>query len=379
MSGCLNVLVLRIIYLSKIFLNVIRFVIPILLIIKMTLDVYKRVINGNDLKQEIVKKSSTRIIAAIIIFLVPTIINVLFGLIDKVSDTSYSGIRQCLEFASPEYIEELTRERDEKEKELYLTESEKSLSAYEKMVAETRRVVESTKQMATVGTPASSSNLIKCGRGSSYNTALFNNVRTAGYKTREGVVAAAIYVSSHIDVHIPYFWSGGHFHNYSGYVDKGENLIGVPDKWGCNVKMAFGGTDKQKDGVAYPFGTDCSGFLAWAIFNGGYYTGNSNQTITVSTGSTPPSSIGGISVSSVKTGNAKGKIKAGDIAFKSGHVGMVVEVNDSGFTVAEEQGYSTGLVISKHTYSKSRFTDIVLMDNFYQNYQKGTALWSNFK
>ena len=143
--------------------------------------------------------------------------------------------------------------------------------------------------------------------------------------------------------------------------------------------MQYGGTDRQKDGVSYPFGTDCSGFVAWAIFNGGYYTGNASQTINVSTGSSPPSSIGGISVSSVSTSSAKGKIKPGDIAHKSGHVGMVVEVNDSGFTVAEEQGYSTGLVISKHNYSSSRFTSIVLMDNFYNNYQKSTPLWNGFK
>ena len=208
---------------------------------------------------------------------------------------------------------------------------------------------------------------------------LFNTVRSAGYKSREGVTAAAIYLASHIDVHIPYFWSGGHFHSYNGYSDTGENLIGVADKWGCDVKMAFGGTDKQKNGVAYPFGMDCSGFLAWAIFNGGYYTGDSGQSIRISTDSTPPSSIGGISVSSVKTSNAKGKIKPGDIAHKSGHVGMVIAVSDSGFTIAEEMNYANGLVVTEHKYSSSRFTSIILMDNFYANYQKGKTLWSKFK
>ena len=378
MGGCLNPLLLRIIYFGKIFLNLLKFVIPILLIIKVTIEVYKGVLRTNDGID--IQKIKNKVIAAVLIFLVPTVVSILFNLIGGTTNTSYSGLSQCLEFASPEYIEELEKERTEQEMALYLAESEKNLSAYEKIVAETRAIVASNKQSTTVGTPASSSNLIKCGSGSNYNTALFNAVRSAGFKTREGVVAAAIYISSHIDVHIPYFWSGGHFHSYSGYSDTGENLIGIPNKWGCDVKMDFGGTDKQKDGVAYPFGTDCSGFIAWAIFNGGYYTGNSSQKIIVSTsGSLPQSSLGDVKVSSVSTSSAKGKIKPGDIAFRKGHVALIIEVNDSGFTVAEEKGYDYGLVVSKYNYSNSKFTHIILMDNFYQNYQKGTALWSKFK
>ena len=221
-------------------------------------------------------------------------------------------------------------------------------------------------------------NMIKCNSGSNYNTNLYNNVRTAGYKTRNGVVAAGLYLSSHIDVHIPYFWSGGHFHSYNGYSDKGDNFMGVPNKWGCQVKMAFGGTESQKNGSPYPFGLDCSGFVAWAIFNGGYYTGDKNQEIYISTSSVP-GSIGGIRVSNVSVRNAKGSIKPGDIAYKNGHVGLVVAVSNNGFTVAEERGYKYGLVITEHKYSKSTFTNIVLMDNFYNNYKKGTSLWNGFK
>ena len=377
MGGCLNPLLLRIIYYGKIVLNVVRFLVPLFLIIKVTLDLYKRILNPKD--DGDVKKIIKRIFAGVIIFFIPTIVSILLNLINDIKGTSYSGLSQCLEFADLDYIEELEKEREAAEKEKYLTEQQKTLSAYEKLVAETRALVESKRRAATIGTPASKSNIIKCGSGSGYNTDLFNVVRTAGYKSREGVTGAAIYLSSHIDVHIPYFWSGGHFHSYSGYLDKGDNLIGVPNKWGCDVKMEFGGTDKQKNGVSYPFGMDCSGFVAWAIFNGGYYTGDASQTIHISTGSNPPTSVGGISVSTIKPSNAKGKIKPGDIAHKSGHVGMVIEVNDSGFTVAEEMGYSYGLVVTKHSYSNSRFTNIVLMDNFYQNYQKDKTLWSGFK
>ena len=82
---CDTLLSVRLIYLLKVALNLIRFVIPILLIIKITLDVYKGILNGNDEKQEILKKSTTRILAAIIIFLVPTFISLLFSFIGTFS------------------------------------------------------------------------------------------------------------------------------------------------------------------------------------------------------------------------------------------------------------------------------------------------------
>lgn len=375
MDPCLNPIFLRLIYISKVILNVIRFVVPILLIVKLVLDMYKQIINPT--KDDGKKIIKNRIIAAVIVFIIPTLVNLFLNLLSDASNTNYSGFSQCIEFANLDYIKVLEEKRNEEEMQLYLSEQEKNLSSYEKIVAATRALVKSMNESAKVGTPADKSNVIKCGTGSSYNTQLFNTVRTAGYKTREGVAAAAIYLSSHIDVHIPYFWSGGHFHTYSGYNDSGENFIGVPDKWGCDVKMAFGGTSKQPNGVAFPFGMDCSGFVAWAIFNGGYYTGNSKQEVRVSTDSTPPTTIGGIKVSSVKVGNAKGKIKPGDVAFKAGHVGMILEVTDDYFMVAEEQNAANGLVVTKRHYSG--FTDIILMDNFYENYEKTSPLWNGFK
>ncbi len=374
---CLQPLFLRVLYLSGRILNILRFVVPILLIIKVILDVYKQVINPNN--EEGKKHIINRIIASILVFFTPTLIGLLFSFIETViSSNSYNDLKVCQEFANLEYINILEENIEQEKLELYLSERDKNLSAYEQKIEAIRKIVESNKMSAEVGEYANNHNKIACGSGSNYNTGLFNAVRSAGYKTREGVVAAALYLSSHIDVHIPYFWSGGHNHTYDNYEDKGNNLIGVSNKWGCDVKMKYGGTDKQKNGVAYPFGMDCSGFVAWSILNGGYYTGDSSQKITVSTGSNPSSSVDGVSVSSVKASSAKGKIKPGDVAFKSGHVGMVVEVHEDYYMVAEEMGYDYGLVVSKVKYG-SRFTDIVLMDNFYNNYKKGVPLWNGFK
>ena len=68
--------IVRVIALVKTLLNIDRFSLPIILIIMIILDLYKNMINGNsDSKESIIKKSGNRIISCIIVFLVPTIIN----------------------------------------------------------------------------------------------------------------------------------------------------------------------------------------------------------------------------------------------------------------------------------------------------------------
>lgn len=64
----------------KICLNVIRIAVPIILILMTVLDVSKNVINAEE--KDSMKKIGTRLIAAVIVFLVPTIVNIIMGLVD---------------------------------------------------------------------------------------------------------------------------------------------------------------------------------------------------------------------------------------------------------------------------------------------------------
>lgn len=373
---CFQPFFLRIIYLVKVALNIMRFVVPIGLIVTVTLNILKGVIDPKS--EDGIKNIKTKVIAAVIVFLIPTVINLVMSLIENIAGVNnYNGITECYEFANLDYIEQLEEEIAEEEYQKYLSERDLALEKAAQYKLAIQKMVESNRNALTIGKNANNDNMITCGTGSQYNTDLYNYVRSAGYKTREGVVAAALYLSSHIDVHIPYFWSGGHTHNYNGYQDYGENFMGVPDKWGCDVKMAFGGTSAQKDGQYYPFGIDCSGFISWAILNGGYYTGG-NQSVIISTKSPPSTSLKGIKVEVISSGNAKGKIKPGDVAHKSGHVGMIVEVSSNSYKVAEAAGYKSGLVIKEYKYG-SNFDHIILMDNFYENYQKGEAMWDGFR
>ena len=127
---CVNPLFLRLLYISNIFLNVIRYVVPILLIIRTVMDIYKQVLDPN---QEEGKKSiKNRLIACIIVFLIPTIIGVLFNLIENVVvRNSYNDLSVCREFANLDYITELEKKIDQEELEGYLDESAYYLSEYE--------------------------------------------------------------------------------------------------------------------------------------------------------------------------------------------------------------------------------------------------------
>ena len=70
-------------------IKLICWVVPIIIIILTILDVAKIVTAGNiddKLKKEVTSKITTRIIFAVLIFLVPTIVKLLFGFIPVVKD-----------------------------------------------------------------------------------------------------------------------------------------------------------------------------------------------------------------------------------------------------------------------------------------------------
>ncbi len=122
---CDNLLSVRIVYLFKTFLNIIRFIIPIILIIRISINVYKGVISENDDKNEILKNSSNKVIAAIIVFLVPTVISVIIsflGMIDNNATKVETSFLTCYNYVNKEvlieYIEnEKQRINDENEQD----------------------------------------------------------------------------------------------------------------------------------------------------------------------------------------------------------------------------------------------------------------------
>ena len=108
---CDTLLSIRIVYIFKIVLNIIRFVIPIILIIKLTLEAYKNIINSDN-KSNFLVNLRTKLIAAIIIFLVPTFINLLFSFIAKTnSSASYykDSFPACYDKVNKEFIDNFAK------------------------------------------------------------------------------------------------------------------------------------------------------------------------------------------------------------------------------------------------------------------------------
>ena len=114
---CDTLLSVRLIYYLKVALNFIKFVIPILLIIKLSIDVYKEILFANDDKKEIIQKATRRIIAAVIVFLVPTFIGVLFSFMGTFSneDENYqNNFLTCYNSVNQELIDTLVIQEDDR-------------------------------------------------------------------------------------------------------------------------------------------------------------------------------------------------------------------------------------------------------------------------
>ena len=141
--------VVRVIALIKTFLNIIRFVLPIILIIMVILDLYKNMISGNDNKESVIKKSGGRIISCVIVFLIPTLINLVlkfFSTVEIYNDDYTNDFATCYNEASIELANELQKNRD-----LKLSEEEEKIKTesavkYAEIIAKEKAVQEANKK-----------------------------------------------------------------------------------------------------------------------------------------------------------------------------------------------------------------------------------------
>lgn len=105
---CNTVGFLRVMYLIKVLLNIIRFLVPIILIIMIVLDLLKNVVDPKN--KEGMKKIYNRLIAAIIVFIVPTLVSLVIKFIGKITDngvdTNYK-ISSCYTNATSDCIKNI--------------------------------------------------------------------------------------------------------------------------------------------------------------------------------------------------------------------------------------------------------------------------------
>ena len=100
---CENESMLRAFAIIRVFITVVKVMVPLLIIIKTTIDLTKAIIASNDNQiKEITTKIPRRLIAGLIIFLIPTLINYIFNALVPMQDTasSFASCTTCMTTAS---------------------------------------------------------------------------------------------------------------------------------------------------------------------------------------------------------------------------------------------------------------------------------------
>ena len=125
MEACQNAEVLKVIYFGKLIFNIIKIIIPIGLIVLGSIDFAKGVMNGEgDKKKDGKKLFFKRIIYALLVFFVPTIVNMVIVSLGKITDGV--TVLNCINDANPTKIKELEALQKEEEDTHYVNPDDQS-------------------------------------------------------------------------------------------------------------------------------------------------------------------------------------------------------------------------------------------------------------
>ncbi len=219
---------------------------------------------------------------------------------------------------------------------------------------------------------------------------LESRIKEAGEGTRAGVVAAARFLLLEFPYTLKYFNENGRLVNHSGqsYVDgegryyhKGlylhENKFSAiiksrmgPAIWGCKLYDLCLREYR-------PNGFTCSGFVSWTLLNGGFDVGDAGAG-DYSYRSNDLSDLGERVKISKELVNS-GKIKVGDIAYRNGHVAVIIGLDENNIYIAESlPGNVKVVTLNKYgnfLTRKDLFTHVIFMDSVYKNEGNYTNMW----
>ena len=182
-----------------------------------------------------------------------------------------------------------------------------------------------------------------------FNKLIADNVEDAGFGTRAGVVAAAVTLIGELGdnygVKVPYYWGGGH---YDGVV------VGALGYWGSDPKCTTYANNQTYDYC----GLDCSGFVPWAIKNGGFNIGQRLASDFYK--------LDGAEKVTLRSGEAV--LEPGDLLESDGHVVLVVAIDESTsqYICAEASGNAQGVLFTRRSFKDSGYWG-VKMDGYYNN------------
>lgn len=218
-------------------------------------------------------------------------------------------------------------------------------------------------------------------------------MEAGGYNTRAAVVAAARFLTLEFPYRIDYFFENGRVSvNGANYAD-GEGRyyhVGLylnsnkfstikysfagPVIWGCPLMNYEDFGSKYVSGRPNSNGLDCSGFVSWAIVNGGFDVGDRGAGETSAPGEMTDL---GERVTVTKELVDSNTIKAGDLVNWWGHIGIIIGIDDTTIYVAESLDVYNGLVIKEYTKEEmpDYWTFVMKMDSVYEKDGNYEAMW----
>lgn len=224
---------------------------------------------------------------------------------------------------------------------------------------------------------------------------LFDRVEASGYGTRAGVLAAARFITLEFAFRVHYFYENGRLNNYAPYkyVD-GEgryyhrgfylneskfselksSFVG-PAIWGCDLQN-YTDWGPYVTGKYYPNGLDCSGFVSWALLNGGFDVGD------IGAGENAlHNDLDDLGTKVYITNELmnSGRVKAGDLIGLNGHMAILAGWDDNNYYIAESLNTTGGVVMTvvpkDKLVGKSIYKYIILMDDVYKEDGNYTTMW----
>ena len=226
------------------------------------------------------------------------------------------------------------------------------------------------------------------------DTILKNDVDEAGRGTRAGAVAAARFLTLKFPYRIPYFYENGRLNDSGVNIADGEGRyyheglylssskldsisasFSGPAIWGCPLRnweddKYFG----YYPGSLVPNGLDCSGFVSWALVNGGFDPGD------IGAGETPDAyqmtDLGEFVKLDENVINS-GVIKVGDLFNYWGHISIIIGYDGVNYYVAESLPNFGGVDVRIYNADEAldMFRYVVLMDDFYKEDGNYTEFW----
>ena len=217
---------------------------------------------------------------------------------------------------------------------------------------------------------------------------LKDRIKTVGYKTRAGAVEAARFLALEFPYRITYFSENGRlatngvdgegrFYHKGLYLHKSrysviKKSMNGPAEWGCFMYSVPAHGQRRN-------GFDCSGFISWVLYNGGFKVKDVGAGLSSSLDLTDY----GKRKKFTKDLIDKKKVKVGDLLSSGGpgggHIAIIAGEDSKYYYVAESLWTYPNVGVVMVPYSKKKIYNtyyyVMLMDSFYKKDGKLTKMW----